>query len=345
MAPLRSDGPRERTGRTDWDRARLGVVIPLCVVVSIAIICIVVAALMSAQRADEVAVDRETQFLTRAIENRGDWSMRRLQTLVQPGDATRALSAEAQQRRLGRNIRIMSDHDLVVIVDGSDRMSYVSAERRDPQWTAGHLAEIAPLVDFMRRRAKELPPRVIQLKGPSAADDTTTLPRSFLQPYMGRMSIVAAVPLGPTVSDPLSLGGEAASIVFAVMTIDNGQFADFGNRLQVANLREVGNGLLGRDDHVFDIDDARGNLVARLAWTSESPGKHILYSVVPFIGIALAGFAVLAGLVLRYMRHTAAAIKAGENRLRFLALHDSLSGLPNRHFFGERLETVIQSVR
>ena len=271
--------------------------------------------------------------------------MRRLQMLVQPGDATRALSAEAQQRRLGRNIRIMSDHDLVVIVDGSDRMSYVSAERRDPQWTAGHLAEIAPLVDFMRRRAKELPPRVIQLKGPSAADDTTTLPRSFLQPYMGRMSIVAAVPLGPTVSDPLSLGGEATSIVFAVMMIDNGQFADFGNRLQVANLREVGNGLLGRDDHVFHIDDARGNLVARLAWTSESPGKHILYSVVPFIGIALAGFAVLAGLVLRYMRHTAAAIKAGENRLRFLALHDSLSGLPNRHFFGERLETVIQSVR
>ena len=99
MAPLRSDGPRERTGRTDWDRARLGVVIPLCVVVSIAIICIVVAALMSAQRADEVAVDRETQLLTRAIENRGDWSMRRLQTLVQPGDATRALSAEAQQMR------------------------------------------------------------------------------------------------------------------------------------------------------------------------------------------------------------------------------------------------------
>ena len=50
MAPLRSDGPRERTGRTDWDRARLGVVVPLCVVVSIAIICIVVAASMSAQR-------------------------------------------------------------------------------------------------------------------------------------------------------------------------------------------------------------------------------------------------------------------------------------------------------
>jgi diguanylate cyclase (GGDEF)-like protein len=61
--------------------------------------------------------------------------------------------------------------------------------------------------------------------------------------------------------------------------------------------------------------------------------------------VALGGFALLAGLVLRHMRRTAEAIKTGESQLRHLALHDPVCGLPNRIYFGERLETAIDQVR
>ena len=44
---------------TSWDRARLSVVVPIGVIVAVAIVCIVVAVLSSAQRADIVAVDHE----------------------------------------------------------------------------------------------------------------------------------------------------------------------------------------------------------------------------------------------------------------------------------------------
>jgi diguanylate cyclase (GGDEF)-like protein len=68
-------------------------------------------------------------------------------------------------------------------------------------------------------------------------------------------------------------------------------------------------------------------------------------SVAPFIAVALAGFALLVGLVMRYTRRTAEAIAAGESQLRHLAMHDPVCGLPNRVYFGERLETMIGEVR
>ncbi len=67
--------------------------------------------------------------------------------------------------------------------------------------------------------------------------------------------------------------------------------------------------------------------------------------MLPFIAVAIAAFALLGGLVIRHMRRTTQAIAAGETRLRHLAMHDPVCGLPNRLYFGERLESVIAEVR
>src|SRR4051812_30129217 len=90
VEPARPVGAREQTEPMGWDQTRLGVLVPLGIIVVVAIICIVVAALTSAQRADEVAMEREQQLLTRAITNHGEWSLQRLQTVVQSRSAVAA---------------------------------------------------------------------------------------------------------------------------------------------------------------------------------------------------------------------------------------------------------------
>src|SRR5262249_41501174 len=75
------------------------------------------------------------------------------------------------------------------------------------------------------------------------------------------------------------------------------------------------------------------------------PGAEIAWSVVPFVALALASFAILAAFVFSYMRRATTTIAQGETRLRHLALHDPLCGLPNRIFFGERLEAAIRDVK
>ena len=81
MASVQTD----ETGRQPtlgWGRSRIGGLVPLGLVVAIAIVCVVVAALISARHADVVALERERQLLAKAITTHGEWSLGRLRTVI-----------------------------------------------------------------------------------------------------------------------------------------------------------------------------------------------------------------------------------------------------------------------
>jgi diguanylate cyclase (GGDEF)-like protein len=130
-----------------------------------------------------------------------------------------------------------------------------------------------------------------------------------------------------------------------VKFIDATLLRQLGNRLQLQELREIDDPAQAGNAQTIDIADPQGDSIVRLAWNPTQPGGVIVWRVLPFIAVALAGFALLLGLVIRHMRHTEHAIATGETRLRHLALHDPVCGLPNRIYFGERLETLITEVR
>ena len=132
--------------------------------------------------------------------------------------------------------------------------------------------------------------------------------------------------------------------MLSVKFINGDVLASIATQLGLVNLRAIDDDAVPPGDFVYRLTAPNGERIAHFAWTPKQPGAEIVQSVVPFIAVALAGFALLAAFVLRYMRRTAVAIAAGETRLRHLAMHDPLCGLPNRIFFGERLEAVIDEV-
>ena len=67
--------------------------VPIGVIVAVAIVCIVVAVLSSAQRADEVAVQHEKQLFSRALTNYGERVLREVESVAASEHGDRRISA------------------------------------------------------------------------------------------------------------------------------------------------------------------------------------------------------------------------------------------------------------
>jgi len=331
--------------RSDAVLLRTTGVIPLAVIVMLAIVCVVVAVLSSAGRADDVELQQERLLLTNAIADRGHRVLRELENVAASHDVVYQLHYNFDRdwvhHLVGLRLNTFFDHDHVFVTDSRDKLVYALDDNASVDPKLFGSAELGRVIDLLRGRVQASSDEHYQ---EPSLDPITNLghPRAAqrLQTFTGRPAIVAGVVADlPALAGPIS--GEQPPLILTVKYLDGQLLSDIGVRFDLPGLRTLGSAPLKDGEHVYVVTDSAGDAIAHFAWVPNRPGTSIVWTVLPFMAIAFGGFAVLTALALRYIRRSAARIAEGESRLRHLAMHDPLSGLPNRAFFGERLAQVI----
>jgi diguanylate cyclase (GGDEF)-like protein len=323
-----------------WGRSSL--VFPVGIIVTVAFICVTVAAVGSARRADEVAVEQETQRFTAGIKQYGDRLLREVMGVSADGQAIARLAAAADggpRGGQGAGLRTFSRPDVVFVLDGEDRL--LATAGLDAPDAATLRADLKPVLDIMRGVQAGAVDAVRILAAARRGAMQGPAHATVLQSFGGRPALVA----GAAVVRDGGVAAPRGAAVVAVRRLDHDVLADLAARLQLRNLRLLTPGSGAGSDHIHEVVARGGAPVARFAWTAQNPGAEIVASVLPFIVIAFFGLLLLAAFVTRHMRRTERTIVATEQRLRHLAMHDPLCGLPNRIFFSERLERVIDHVQ
>ncbi|MEJ0060151.1 MAG: EAL domain-containing protein [Terricaulis sp.] len=239
-------------------------------------------------------------------------------------------------------------HDEVYILNGAGAPVYAFFEE----------ARQTPAV--FQRRAADLAPLLAEVIGPGPAT-LQSRPGVFAQgdyrflagggtgakwgghilSIDGKAAVVAAMTIVPNVDT--ALAPASPHVLVSVSYIDEGFLARLGQSLLLPDLslRPTAadeNGLVSQS---FVADD--GVRLGELTWTAKRPGDVLLNVILPLValGILLAGG--LAIHILMRLKRASAELAQREASTRHQAKHDMLSGLPNRTYFLEQLDTLLAS--
>ncbi|HET9176187.1 MAG TPA: CHASE4 domain-containing protein, partial [Pseudolabrys sp.] len=278
---------------TSWDRARLSVVVPIGVIVAIAIVCIVVAVLSSAQRADVVAVDHEKQLFSRALSNYGERVLREVESVASSDGASqhirRSVDPEWARYQVGTWLATYFDHDYVFIFGPGDELisSQVGHRFSDMKWFATARPGLAPVLNYVRGRDSRLTTG-IRLDHTAQVDDGAHRQIAVLRRLIGRPAVIAAAAVVPADGVQAS-SNNVTPVIMSVKFIDDEVLTRIAGQLRLTNLRNAERDPIVAGDLVYELTAPDDNTIARFAWAPKQPGAEIVQNVVPFIAVALIG--------------------------------------------------------
>lgn len=331
-----SDEPRT-------DRALRSLMIASILAVISAAVLVITVVFWSATRSDEVARDRLYRIVAYALEKSVEKIPYDQESVAIWDDAVVNVRNAYDERWVNINLGVwMYDyfkHDRVYVLDAQDRILYAMAGGQPLASRGGATTKsIAPFVAKLRQalasgaldayeHGKERIPRVADL--------------TFVNE---RPAIVSVMPLVPD-TNAVSQARGSECLIVSVRFLDSSFLPMLAEANQLKGVRYTQANDIAENEQYYPLKSQSGQNIGTFVWAPEWPGSTILSEILPVLAIGLLAVGVAMTFLIRILRAVYTELITSEAQSKHLAFHDPLTGLPNRAFFNDRLESALVETR
>jgi diguanylate cyclase (GGDEF)-like protein len=346
----------------------IGTVVVPVLVMALCLTIFAFSALRSAaQQADRVAADKQAQEVGVAVNGALD-ELAQSQSGVAIWDPAVSELRKPKpdwnwfDNNVGTWLNFVYAHDADFVLQADDRPVYgmVNGQRVSPT-AFFRIASVArPLVNAARGRSTRPPNPHERLPGFPANPGSTarTSPRAIhatdFATIAGRPAVISVMRMIPDTPKVKPMPGKEPLLV-SIRYLGS-RFADGLAKTQfLSGARAVRQLTPTPGAQAFPLDSSRGQRVGYIVWQADQPGHAVWRAMAPSAGLAVGG--LLAALVVlmigvaKLLRRDARSLeqleaahlelKAREAQAHHLAYHDTLTGLPNRAFFGSVVDQMV----
>ncbi|CDX43589.1 Periplasmic sensor diguanylate cyclase/phosphodiesterase [Mesorhizobium sp. SOD10] len=291
----------------------------------------------AASQADDASLERQKMFIADGLQDKIA-AVEREQESISVWDDSVINAKAGNQLWMTENLSVWMytyyGHNRVYVLDSANHPIHAMREGKLVEVSAygEDQPTLLPIIEKLRR----------MLAGPPQTDahgQPMKMVAEDLVSLDGALAIVSVAPLVPS-SDRVSQAQGTEYLHVSVEFISDAVVHKIAGKYLLEGAR-----LVPLSEPVgpaaVPLVDSRGVILGHIGWDQLRPGLALVRKIAPALAIAL----LLAGGVLVFLlsrlRRASAALQTSQDQAQYLAFHDTLTGLPNRALFEDRLRRTL----
>jgi diguanylate cyclase (GGDEF)-like protein len=307
--------------------------------------------------ANRTAVERERQLVENALDQAVSRVLNEEKAIAWWDDAVlnvqaRPLDLEWIETNIGVYFYETYGHDEIYLVDSNNRPIYANLAGELQSLPGAAYAVRAGVLDQVVRAARGQGNGDLRVRDGAFTSDQERYSyllgarnagwSGHILMVDGEPAVVSAMAIVPSVDADVLVG--EPHLMVSIVRMDEDFMYSVGRTLLMTDLSLSGApaSAEGVVSEPFLADD--GAPIGYLNWTPRRPGRTLLVFILPMVALGVIGAGLLTWIMIARLKRTSGELADREEQSRHQALHDALSGLPNRHHFVARLQEALDGL-